>query len=59
MSKTHTNFEVTVAPQRARTGTIEKVIQAAFEEVTGRDVDVIVNQKNDRTLEVTVVTNNE
>jgi len=49
-----TTFEVKIAPQRANTGTIEKVVREAFKALIEYNSNVIVIQKNDTTLHVTI-----
>ena len=51
-----TRFEVKIHPHRASTGTIEKAIRESFRAVIGADPGVFVVQKDDRTLEVSVIT---
>lgn len=50
-----TTFEVQIATQRATTGTIETVVRESLKALIGYDANVIVIQKNDRTLSVTIV----
>ena len=49
-----TTFELDIAPTRANTGLIEKSIQASLQAMIGAETSVIVSQKNDRTLEVSI-----
>ena len=48
-----TTFEVTINPQRATTGTMEKVVRESLKAM-GVDSNVSIIQKDDRTLSVTI-----
>lgn len=48
-----TTFEVTIMPQRATTGTMETVVRESLKAI-GIDSNIIIIQKNDTTLDVTI-----
>jgi hypothetical protein len=54
MSKA-TTFEVEIAPQLANTGTLELVVRESLDALIGFEASVLVEQKNDRTLQVTII----
>jgi len=49
-----TTFEVKIAPQRANTGTMETVVREAFKALIEYDANVIIVQKDDYTLSVSI-----
>ena len=49
-----TSFEVKIAPQRANSGTMETVVRESLKALIGYDSNVIIIQKNDTTLHVTI-----
>jgi len=57
MSTFDTSFDVRINghSDRANTGMIEKAIRGTFAEVLSEDVQVLVEQPNDRTLRITVI----